>query len=126
MVDRDKKYMPGIARDLKALGFDLVATPGTRKHLVAAGLEGVQQISKIQSGSPNVLDLMNAGEVKLVINTPSGRGRQFDEAKIRQMTIRLNIPCLTTIPAARAAVRGIRALRERDFEVRSLQDYFPE
>ena len=126
VVDRDKKYMPSIARDLKKLGFELVATPGTRKHLGAVGIEGVQQIDKIQSGGPSILDLMHSGEVKLVINTPTGRGRQFDEAKIRQLTIQLNIPCLTTIPAARAAVRGIQALQARDFEVRSLQEYFPK
>ena len=126
VVDRDKKYMPAIARDLKELGFQLVATPGTKKHLDAAGIAGVEEIKKIQIGGPNVLDLMNSGEVKLVINTPTGRGRQLDEAKIRQQTIQLNIPCLTTIAAARAAVRGIRALKMRDFSVRSLQDYFPK
>ena len=64
--------------------------------------------------------------VKLVINTPSGRGRQLDEGKIRERTITLNIPCITTIPAARAAVYGIRALKSRDFRVRALQDYFPK
>jgi carbamoyl-phosphate synthase large subunit len=125
VVDRDKKYMPSIARDLKALGFDLVATPGTKKQLEAAGIEGVEEVKKIASGSPNILDQLDSGAVRLVINTPSGRGRHLDEAKIRQRTITLNIPCITTIPAARAAVNGIRALKSRDFRVRALQDYFP-
>jgi carbamoyl-phosphate synthase large subunit len=125
VVDRDKKYMPAIARDLQSLGFGLVATPGTKKHLDTAGIENVEVIEKIVKGGPNILDLMSTEIVKLVINTPSGRGRQFDEAKIREHTITLNIPCITTIPAARAAVNGIRALKDRDFRVRALQDYFP-
>jgi carbamoyl-phosphate synthase large subunit len=125
VVDRDKKYMPTIARDLQELGFGLLATPGTKQYLDVAGIEGVEAVPKIQSGHPNVLDFMESGEVKLVINTPSGRGRQLDETKIRQRTITLNIPCITTIPAARAAVNGIRALKSADLRVRALQDYFP-
>jgi len=126
VVDRDKKYIPSIARDLQALGFQLAATPGTKKALAAAGIEGVEEVQKIASGSPNVLDLLRSKKVKLVINTPSGRGRKFDEAKIREATINVNLPCITTIPAARAAVYGIRALKSRDFHVRPLQDYFPK
>ncbi len=121
----DKKYMPAIARDLRDLGFDLVATPGTKRRLDAAGISDVEQVEKIKSGGRNVLDLMENGEITLVINTPSGRGGKLDEARIRQRTIELQIPCLTTIPAARAAASGIRALQARDFGVRPLQDYFP-
>jgi len=122
----DKKYMPGIARDLQAMGFGLVATPGTKKHLDAAGIEGVEVVHKIQEKTaPNILDLMARGEVRLVINTPSGKGRHGDEARIREQTITLNIPCITTIPAARAAIMGIRALKAADFRVQALQDYFP-
>ena len=126
VVDRDKKYIPGIARDLKALGFELMATPGTKKYLDAAGIEGTEEVQKIASGSPNILERLESGEVRLVINTPSGRGGHLDEAKIRQRTITLNIPCITTIPAARAAVNGIRALKSKPFRVRALQDYFPK
>jgi carbamoyl-phosphate synthase large subunit len=126
VVDRDKKYIPSIARDLKALGFGLVATPGTKRHLEAYGIQGVEAVRKIQDEKrPNVLDLMENGDVKLVINTPSGKGRHEAESRLRQHTITLNIPCITTIAAARAAVRGIRALKSRDFRVQALQDYFP-
>ena len=126
VVDRDKKYIATIARDLKALGFGLVATPGTKQQLDASGIEGVEEVRKIAAGSPNILDLLDTGAVKLVINTPSGRGRHLDEAKIREHTITLNIPCITTIPAARAAVSGIRALKSKPLRVRALQDYFPK
>jgi carbamoyl-phosphate synthase large subunit len=126
VVDRDKKYMPTIARDLQQLGFSLLATPGTRKYLHTAGINGVVAVPKIQSGErPHIIDYMDREEVKLVINTPTGRGRQLDEAKIREQTIKRNIPCITTVAAARAAVGGIRALRTARFDVRAVQDYFP-
>ena len=125
VVDRDKKYIPTICKELQEMGHVVLATPGTAKFLEAAGLEDVKEIAKIGRGTPDVLDYMESGEIKLVINTPSGRGRERDEAKIRERTITLNIPCITTIPAARAAVNGIRELKRSDYDVRPLQDYFP-
>jgi carbamoyl-phosphate synthase large subunit len=125
VMDRDKKYVPLIARDLLNLGFSIVATPGTARYLESAGIKGVEELQKIQAGKPNILDRMYSREVKLLINTPTGRGTHLDEAKIRKLSITLGIPCITTIPAARAAVSGIRALKARDFTVRALQDYFP-
>ncbi|MEM7233700.1 MAG: carbamoyl-phosphate synthase large subunit [Planctomycetota bacterium] len=126
VVDRDKKFLPALCKDLLSMGFEILATPGTAKFLATAGLEGIVQVQKIAKGSPNILDHMEKDEIKLVINTPSGRGRQFDEAKIRERTIQLNVPCITTIPAARAAVNGIRELIKTDYRVRALQDYFPK
>ena len=58
---------------------------------------------------------MNEGKVKLVINTPTGRGGKLDEAIIRENTISMNVPCITTIAAARAAVDGIRALKTSEY-----------
>ena len=126
VTDRDKKYIATIARDLQELGFEILATPGTKKALDVAGLEGVVELPKIQTGEhPNVLDYMSEDKVKLVINTPTGRGGKLDEASIRENTISLNIPCITTIAAARAAVGGIRALKTSEYGVRAIQDYFP-
>lgn len=126
VTDRDKKYIAKIARELQELGFELLATPGTRKALDVAGLEDVIELPKIQTGEhPNVLDYMNEGKVKLVINTPTGRGGKLDEAIIRENTISMNVPCITTIAAARAAVDGIRALKTSEYGVRAIQDYFP-
>ena len=126
VIDRDKKYIATIARDLQELGFELLATPGTKKALDVAGLEDVIELPKIQTGEhPNVLDYMNEEKVKLVINTPTGRGGKLDEAIIRENTISMNVPCITTIAAARAAVDGIRALKTSEYGVRAIQDYFP-
>ena len=108
-----------------AAAISVVASPGTKRYLESAGIEGIHEVKKIASGEPNVLNLLDSGTIKLVINTPSGRGGQLDEAKIRRRAISINIPCITTIPAARAAISGIRALKSRDFKVRALQDYFP-
>ncbi len=123
--DRDKKYSPSIVRGLLDLGFEVVSTPGTLRYLVANGIEDVKEVQKIKQGSPNILDLMIEGRIQLVMNTPSGRGTQLDEAKIRKFTIERGIPCITTIPAAREAVNGIRALKKRTLTVRPLQEYFP-
>ncbi|MEE3229457.1 MAG: carbamoyl-phosphate synthase large subunit [Planctomycetota bacterium] len=126
VIDRDKKYIATIARELQELGFELLATPGTKKALDVAGLEDVVELPKIQTGEhPNVLDYMNEEKVKLVINTPTGRGGKLDEAIIRENTISMNVPCITTIAAARAAVDGIRALKTSEYGVRAIQDYFP-
>ena len=126
VIDRDKKYIATIARELQELGFELLATPGTKKALDVAGLEDVIELPKIQTGEhPNVLDYMNEEKVKLVINTPTGRGGKLDEAIIRENTISMTVPCITTIAAARAAVDGIRALKTSEYGVRAIQDYFP-
>ena len=61
----------------------------------------------------------------LVIIPATGRGGKLDEAIIRENTISMNVPCITTIAAARAAVDGIRALKTSEYGVRASQDYFP-
>lgn len=68
------------------------------------------------------MDLIKTGKVDLLINTPLGRESFYDEKSIRRAAIRHNIPCVTTISAARAAVRGLRSQSEDSFEVAALQD----
>ncbi len=122
--DRDKKFAPGLASAFISLGFKLYSTPGTRRQLATAGINDVEEVVKIKQGSPNMLDLMDENKVDLIINTPSGRGSHLDEAKIRQATIDNQIPCITTIAAARAAVSGIQAMKAESLGVRAMQDYF--
>ena len=124
--DRDKKYSPTIVRNLLELGYHVLATPGTRRYLASAGIENVDEVRKIKSGSPNLLDCIRQDDVALIINTPSGRGTQLDEATIRKETIIWGVPCITTIAAARAAVNGMRALKTTELTVRAVQDYFPK
>ncbi len=120
--DADKEAATYIARRLRGLGYGILASRGTRKALERAGIPA-EPVKKIAEGRPNVLDYLKNGEVVLVINTPSGRGPKTDEAKIRRETILRNVPVITTLSGASAAVRGLESLFRGDWEVRALQDY---
>ncbi|RPJ48841.1 MAG: carbamoyl-phosphate synthase large subunit [Candidatus Latescibacterota bacterium] len=119
--DRDKAGLLAIARDLCALGFSLLATRGTADYLDRHGV-GALRIAKVGEGSPNVADRIRDGAVRMVINTPLGKGSRFDEVAIRREATRMDIPCITTLSCARAAVGGIRALREGPGPIASLQE----
>jgi carbamoyl-phosphate synthase large subunit len=118
----DKESVIPIARELAGMGFRLCATEGTREALAGAGL-AADRVFKVNEGSPNAVDRMEAGEIQLVINTPLGGEAHYDEAAIRAAALRLQIPCLTTLSAAAAAVEGIRAWREEATGVAALQEY---
>ncbi len=119
--DRDKRHVVPLASELAALGFKLVATRGTAAALQAAGLDA-EAVYKVNEGRPNIVDLVKTGKVDMIINTPLGRESFYDEKSIRRAAIRYNIPCITTLSAANAAARGIRALHEHAVEVAALQD----
>ena len=118
----DKGTLIPIARELADLGFRLCATEGTREALAQSGLEA-EHVFKVNEGSPNAVDRMEAGEIHLVVNTPLGGESHYDEAAIRAAALRLQIPCLTTLSAAAAAVEGIRAWQEEATGVAALQEY---
>jgi carbamoyl-phosphate synthase large subunit len=121
--DEDKRDIAGPARTLAAIGFTLYATGGTADAIEAAGI-AVTRLQKIATGArPNVLDMMANKEVAFIINTPTRTGYLTDEGKIRATAVRLNVPMITTMPAAHAMVRAIVALRETGWGVAALQDY---
>ena len=131
--DLDKPAVVNVGQQLAAMGFDLVATGGTYRTLANAGIR-VRQILKLAEGKPNISDLIANRQVALLINTPTRRGPATDEGKIRAMATLHNIPLITTMTAAEAAVEGIAALRagagsgaspDESWTVRSLQEYFP-
>jgi len=119
--DRDKRQLGTIGKELVSLGFKIVATRGTASALHATGVP-CEEVYKVNEGRPNIVDLIKTGKVHLVINTPLGRESFYDEKSIRRAAIRYNIPCITTLSAAHAAVRGIHALIELKREVSCLQD----
>src|SRR6267154_2068074 len=119
--DRDKKQLGALGKELASLGFRLLATRGTAAALASAGIEA-EAVFKVNEGRPNIVDLVKTGKIDLVINTPLGRESFYDEKSIRRAAIRYNIPCITTLAAAHAAARGIRALLEQGPEVAALQD----
>ena len=125
VANKDKPSIVSLAREMAALGFNLVATRGTTSVLRKNGIK-VKTIKKIKEGRPNVADYIRNGEIDLIFNTPIGKGPKFDEYKIRQQATLHRIPIITTIPGARAAVDGIKALKGGKFSIKSLQDYHKE
>ena len=122
----DKPLIAPIARQLADLGFNIITTAGTHKVLEGAGVPS-QLVPKIVEGKrPNMLDMIVARTVQLLINTPTSKGRNTDEGRIRAAATIHNVPIVTTITGARAAVAAIRSLRHGSWDVRALQDYFPQ
>lgn len=120
--DYDKGAVAKIARDLSNMGFKLIATKGTCAWLNMIGLP-VESVNKVAEGSPHIVDLMRAGKIDLVINTPLGGQAHDDGGLIRGTAHLYSIPIVTTMSAAMATVQGIRALREKPLRVRSLQTH---
>jgi carbamoyl-phosphate synthase large subunit len=121
----DKPTVLPIARDLAQLGFKLAATRGTAAFLRAHGLD-VDVMYKVNEGRPHVADHLVNGSIQMVINTPLGRESFFDERAVRRAATMAQVPCITTLTGASAAVMAIRALRRQALTVRSLQDYYAE
>jgi carbamoyl-phosphate synthase large subunit len=118
--DNDKPNIVKIARDLIKLGFELMATRGTAEFLHRFGIP-VVAVKKVSEGTPNVVDYIQRGEIKMVISTPLGQRAYSDGQAIRAAAIQHKVLLLTTLSAAAAAVQAIRAMRQQDFSVRSLQ-----
>src|SRR2546421_3786770 len=112
--ETDKGQAVLLARRLKRLGFDLMATVGTAARLREVGLE-VATVFKVNEGRPNVADHIKQGEVALVINTPLGRASHYDEQAIRRAALQYNVPCVTTMTGAHALIEeiGRASCRER-------------
>ena len=120
--DAHKKDVAPVARQFAELGFELVATSGTAAVLEKAGLK-VQRLLKLLEGRPNVIDLLKNKEIQLVINTPSGAAPREDEVKIRTTAIYTGTPIMTTLSGAKAAARGIAAIKKSGYGVKTLQEY---
>jgi len=121
----DKPNALPVVRDLRSLGFTIVATRGTAAYLRAHGVEG-GVVYKVNEGRPNVADEVVNGNIDLIINTPLGRESFFDDRTVRRVAMMQGIACITTLTGASAAVAAIRSLRSQTLEVRALQDYYAE
>lgn len=118
----DKKRIVAIVKKLKEMGFSIVSTKGTWNALKDAKLD-VDFIHKVSGGRPNIADLIKNNEIQLIINTPSGIKPKSDMKEIRNLAVMHNIPCITTIAGAQAAVSGIESLLTGQFSVTSVQEY---
>ena len=120
--DGDKAEVVNLARELHEMGFRLVATRGTQKRIESAGLS-CDFVNKVNEGRPNIADLVKSKQVDLIINTPLGRTSFYDERAIRRAAMQYSVPCITTMTGATATVAAIRALKEEELHVSSLQEY---
>jgi carbamoyl-phosphate synthase large subunit len=118
----ERPGVDAVASAFKDLGFRILATKGTHKYLASIGIES-EEVNKIHEGRPNLSDAMKNGEIQLVINTPSGKSSNYDDSYIRKTSIRLKLPYITTLAAALAAAKGIKAVRKGKEAVKPLQEY---
>jgi carbamoyl-phosphate synthase large subunit len=122
VANRDKRAILFPAQRMSDMGFRILATKGTAAVLSRAGVR-VEVVPKVSEGDTSVAERIRAGKIDLIVNTPFGRGPRSDGSFIRTAAAAAGIPCITTIPGALAALRGIEALRGPDPEPRSLQEY---
>ena len=119
--DADKPELVELARTLDRLGFRLAATPGTAATLARAGLDA-RRLVKLEDEGTTAIDLMEAGEIALIINTPAGKRPRDHENRIRRFALSRGVPCVTTMAGAHASVTGIAAEREGELRIWALQD----
>jgi carbamoyl-phosphate synthase large subunit len=121
--DSDKDAIVPAVEAMLDLGFEVVATGGTHDHLAARGLK-VTKVNKVAQGRPHIVDRIVDGDVQIIFNTTEGWQSLKDSQSIRATALNRKVPYVTTVAAAQAMARAIRAARGRSLEVRSLQSYY--
>jgi carbamoyl-phosphate synthase large subunit len=120
--DKDKPGLLEVAQGLEKAGFAIVATRGTAEYLKKRGI-AVETVNKVTEGRPHIVDQITDMKIDFVINTVYGAQAQKDSYSIRRTTLIKGVPYFTTISAAKAAVRGIQAIKTRPLQVKSIQEY---
>ncbi|MEM2909748.1 MAG: carbamoyl-phosphate synthase large subunit [Nitrososphaerota archaeon] len=118
----EKAHIVPVAKKLRELGLNILATKGTAEVLVAAGVD-VKVIPKVGEGRPNVLDYIKSDKIDLIINVPKGKGSKDDEFQIRRVAVERKVPYITTVAAAQAAVKAIEKIKKSSFVIKPLQEY---
>ena len=123
MNDRNKQAVVCVVQEFINLGFNIMATDGTRRILQESGLE-VKLVLKLHEGRPNILDAIKNRTIELIVNTPSGEEAQTDAKLIRRTALAYKIPIITTISGAQATVAAIRSLQKvNTLDVKAIQEY---
>ncbi|MEW6666027.1 MAG: carbamoyl-phosphate synthase large subunit [Thermodesulfobacteriota bacterium] len=125
VAEKDRPAVLEVAKRFRDLGFKIKATKGTGEFLRSRGIEN-EQVLKLYEGRPNIVDHIKNREIHLVINTPTGKLGKHNDAYIRKSAIAYKVPYITTLAAAVAAARGIRANHKGHGRVKSLQEYHGE
>ncbi len=121
--DLDKDRAVTVARALHELGFKLVSTGGTLAKLAEAGIPASRVYKVLEQARPNIIDMMKNNEIHFLINTPATHESRADEILIRSTAIAQKISYATNMSAAEATVKAIRSLKEKEFTVKSIQEY---
>ncbi|MDQ8700298.1 carbamoyl-phosphate synthase large subunit [Hyphomicrobium sp. LHD-15] len=120
--DGDKDRIIAPLRELTDLGFKVIATRGTRRHLQAAGVQ-CEVVNKVLEGRPHIVDAIKNGDVALVFNTTEGAKAVSDSKDIRRTALLHHVPYYTTLAGAVAVTRAIKALKADILKVAPLQAY---
>ncbi|MET0461232.1 MAG: carbamoyl phosphate synthase large subunit, partial [Ilumatobacteraceae bacterium] len=128
LADIDKPAGLVVAKRLRELGLGVAATQGTADFLARFGNPVDQVVAKVSERAEGIeaetaVDLIAAGAVTFVVNTPEGRGGRSDGEHIRKACSLHGVACVTTLAAALAAVHGLAERRHTELEVRSLQEH---
>ena len=127
LADKDKQQGIQAAYDLSRIGFRILATGGTADALNAKSI-ACTRIRKHSEGTgplgeKTIVELINSGEIDLIINTPVGRGTRQDGWFIRTAAVQRSVPCITTTAGFKAAVEGIKSLQREELSIRSIQSW---
>ena len=125
VMNKDKRQIVFLAKQMEHMGFSILATAGTGGVLKNNDI-AVQILPKLSEGRPNVIDLMKNREVALIINTSGGKKPRADTVFIRSTAVLHNVPLITTMSGAQAAVNAIEAMRKEAGKVRTIQEYHQE
>ncbi len=122
VMDSHKTAMLPIADQFRQMGFHILATWGTANFLSQHHIEN-KSVNKISLGRPHVVDAIKNGEIQMVINTGTGTNARRDGYQIRRAAIQYQLPYTTTIAGALAACKAIKALKEKKFSVKTIQEF---
>jgi carbamoyl-phosphate synthase large subunit len=120
--DYHKDKIVPVAKSFQEMGFKILATTGTAKHLKNHGIEAAI-IHKVSEGRPHVVDYIKNGDIQMVINTSVGRKSSRDAYHIRRGALTYNILYTTTLAGAKALSEAVKAIIDEDWQVCPLQEY---
>ena len=118
----DKRQIVPDARNLAAMGYEILATDGTFRTLRSNGVPA-QRVNKVHEGRPHIVDMIKNREIDLVLNTPYGKQQRVDDSDIRAASVTAGIPCITTLAGISAIVSALFARKAGDYKVATLQEH---
>ncbi|MDR2727825.1 MAG: carbamoyl-phosphate synthase large subunit [Chitinispirillales bacterium] len=122
-VSKSESIVAEIGKKFTELGFGIYATEGTHEFLKKHGVESKMVYKRHEVDRPNILDLVANKDIQLIINTPVGKKSRYDDSYIRKAAVKHKLPYITTLAAAKAAVNGIAAHKNKISVIHSLQEY---